>query len=66
MRRVYSQVVEWEQLRDTAEDYEYRNGEIHHATTNTLAVIFSPQWHSPKLMPSSSHTHKMSEKSMAD
>jgi hypothetical protein len=42
MRQVYSQVVEWEQLRDTAEDYENRNGEIHHATTNLLALTFEP------------------------
>jgi hypothetical protein len=69
MRQVYSQVVEWQQLCDTAEDNEYRNGEIHHATTNALASIPIFQWLFQKLMPSSrssSCTHKMSEKSMAD
>lgn len=43
VRRAHSQVVEGEQLRDTTEDYEYRNGEIHHATKGVLVIIFSRQ-----------------------
>ena len=39
VRRAHSQIVEGEQLRDTAEDYEYRNGEIHHATEDALVII---------------------------
>ena len=45
MRQAYLQVVEREQLRNTAEDNKYRNGEIHHATMNELALHVAPQWH---------------------
>lgn len=44
MRQVHSQIIEGQQLRNTAEDYEYRNGEIHHATTQRLAYHLHPQW----------------------
>jgi hypothetical protein len=53
MRQAHSQIVEREELRDTAEDHEYRNGEIHHATVNTLASSFHPQCHLVELLPSS-------------
>jgi hypothetical protein len=32
MRSTHSQIVEGEQLRDTTENHEDGNGEIHHAT----------------------------------
>jgi hypothetical protein len=54
MRRVYSQVIKWKQLCDTAEDYEHRDGEVHHAAANTLASIPTPQWLFKELTPSSS------------
>ena len=58
-----SQIVEREQLGNTTEDDEYRNGEIHHATkithTHTLALHTRQQcppelqWRLPELLPSS-------------
>jgi hypothetical protein len=39
MRRADSQAFEAYKLRNTAEHHEDGNGEIHHATTPTLAQI---------------------------
>jgi len=39
MRRADSQAGEAYKLRDAAEYHEHGNGEIHHATTPTLAHI---------------------------
>lgn len=72
--RADSQIVEGEELRDTAENYKHRNGEVHHATAKKLASSVKIQWLAQKSVPGSlepsltTHppTHKMSEKSMAD
>lgn len=45
-----SQIVEWEELRNTAEDYKNRDGEIHHAAINMLAYVQKLQWHLAKLV----------------
>ena len=54
MRRAHSQVVEGKQLRDTAEDYEDGNGEIHHATAKELAPVTTAQWPPQELLVPSS------------
>lgn len=60
-----SQIVEREELCDTAKDHEYGNSEVHHATMRRQSLITQASaLPLRKLLPSS--THKISEKSMAE